>query len=47
MAAISTSLATFLRPGDHVVAQRRIFAQTCKFLQGFMRPFGVASRPSP
>jgi len=41
MAAISTSLAAFLRPGDHVVAQREIFAQTFKFLEEFMRPFGV------
>jgi cystathionine beta-lyase/cystathionine gamma-synthase len=42
MAAISTSLAAFLRPGDHVVAQREIFAQTYRFLEEFMRPFGVA-----
>jgi cystathionine beta-lyase/cystathionine gamma-synthase len=42
MAAISTSLTAFLRPGDHVVAQREIFAQTFKFLEEFMRPFGVS-----
>jgi cystathionine beta-lyase/cystathionine gamma-synthase len=41
MAAISTSLAAALRPGDHLVAQREIFAQTYKFLDEFMRPFGV------
>lgn len=41
MAAISTALAAHLRPGDHVVAQREIFAQTFRFLEDFMRPFGV------
>jgi len=33
MGAITTSLLTILRSGDHVVAQREIFAQTFTFLK--------------
>lgn len=41
MAAITTSLLTVLRPGDHVVAQRRVFAQTYTFLDQWARSYGV------
>lgn len=41
MGAISTSLLTVLRAGDHVVAQREIFAQTYTFLHERARSFGV------
>ncbi|MFO0983545.1 MAG: aminotransferase class I/II-fold pyridoxal phosphate-dependent enzyme [Planctomycetota bacterium] len=41
MSAITTSLFTRLKPGDHVVAQRDIFAQTFTFLDRFLRGLGV------
>ena len=41
MAAITTSLLAALKPGDHVVAQRQIFAQTFTFLDTLARSFGV------
>lgn len=43
MAAITTSLITVLRPGDHVVAQREIFGQTFNFLDRTLRDFGVVT----
>ena len=36
MGAITTALLSVLKPGDHVVAQRDIFAQTYQFLERFM-----------
>ena len=45
MAAISTSLLAFLKPGDHVVAQREIFAQTFTFLDRMVRSFGRSLKP--
>ncbi|MCZ6726693.1 MAG: aminotransferase class I/II-fold pyridoxal phosphate-dependent enzyme [Acidobacteria bacterium] len=41
MAAITTSLLTVLRPGDHVVCQREIFGQTFTFLDEMARSFGI------
>ncbi|MCP4660449.1 MAG: aminotransferase class I/II-fold pyridoxal phosphate-dependent enzyme [bacterium] len=41
MAAITTTLFTFLRPGDHVVSQREIFSQTFTFLDRMARSYGV------
>jgi cystathionine beta-lyase/cystathionine gamma-synthase len=41
MGAISTSLLALLRGGDHVVSQRRIFAQTFTFLDRVARELGV------
>jgi cystathionine beta-lyase/cystathionine gamma-synthase len=41
MAAISTSLLSTLKPGDHVVAQREIFAQTFTVLDKMARSFGI------
>ena len=36
MGAITTSLLAVLKPGDHVAAQKDIFAQTYQFLERFM-----------
>ncbi len=41
MGAITTSLFAVLKPGDHVVAQRDIFAQTYQFLDRFMPKMNV------
>ncbi|MCI0607193.1 aminotransferase class I/II-fold pyridoxal phosphate-dependent enzyme, partial [bacterium] len=41
MGAITTSLLAVLRSGDHVVAQRNIFAQTFTFLNIFARSLGI------
>lgn len=41
MAAITTALLAVLEPGDHVVAQRELFAQTGTFLERVLRGFGV------
>lgn len=41
MGAISTSLMTVLRGGDHVVAQDAIFDQTHRFLAGPLKDLGV------
>lgn len=41
MAAISSSLFTVLKPGDHVVSQREIFAQTFTVLDRMARSFGI------
>ena len=41
MGAITTALLTVLRAGDHVVAQRNIFAQTFLFLDGMARELGI------
>jgi len=41
MGAIVTALLTVLKGGDHVVAQRDIFAQTFTFLDRVARPLGV------
>ncbi len=43
MGAIATSLMTVLRPGDHVVAHRHIFAQTGELLRGPLAESGVQS----
>jgi methionine-gamma-lyase len=41
MGAITTALLTALKAGQHVVAQRQIFAQTFIFLDTMARSFGV------
>jgi len=41
MGAITTTLLTFLVSGDHVVAQREIFAQTYTFLDRKARALGI------
>ncbi len=41
MAAISSSLFAALKPGDHVVSQREIFAQTFTVLDKMARSFGI------
>jgi cystathionine beta-lyase/cystathionine gamma-synthase len=41
MGAITTALFTALEPGDHVIAQRDIFAQTFTFLDRFLRARGT------
>ncbi len=41
MGAITTTLLTFLESGDHVVAQREIFAQTFTFLDRLARSLGI------
>jgi methionine-gamma-lyase len=41
MAAITTTLLTVLRAGDHVVAQRRIFAQTAESLDHLAGGLGI------
>ena len=41
MGAITTSLLAVLKAGDHVVAQRNIFAQTFLFLDEMARRYGV------
>jgi methionine-gamma-lyase len=43
MGAITTSLLTVLKSGDHVVAQRNIFAQTFTFLDDPARSLGIAT----
>lgn len=41
MGAITTSLLAFLEPGDHVISQREIFAQTFTFLDRIVRSAGI------
>jgi methionine-gamma-lyase len=41
MGAITTALLAVLKSGDHVVAQRNIFAQTFNFLNDMARGYGV------
>lgn len=41
MGAITTALLAVLRAGDHVVAQRKIFAQTFTFLETMAPRFGI------
>ena len=41
MGAITTTLLTFLASGDHVIAQREIFAQTFTFLDRMARALGI------
>lgn len=43
MGAITSSLLALLEEGDHVVAQREIFAQTFTFLDGMASSFGVTT----
>lgn len=43
MGAITTALLSVLKAGDHVVAQRDIFAQTFKFLDTIARDLGIAT----
>jgi methionine-gamma-lyase len=43
MGAITASLLTVLKAGDHVVAQRSIFAQTFAFLDSLARSYGVTT----
>src|ERR1041385_3669266 len=42
MAAISTSVLTFVSAGDHVIAQQVHYAGTTSFLREFLPRFGVA-----
>jgi methionine-gamma-lyase len=41
MGAITTSLLSVLKSGDHVVAQQNIFAQTFTFLTKVAKPLGI------
>ncbi len=41
MAAITTSLLTFLRPGSSVLIQRDLFARTFKFITNYLTEFGI------
>jgi methionine-gamma-lyase len=41
MAAISTSLMTLLRPGDHIVVPEALYATTDTFFTEMLVPFGV------
>jgi methionine-gamma-lyase len=40
MAAITCTLFTLLKPGDHVVAARSLYAATASLLDDFLTPFG-------
>lgn len=42
MAAISTTLFTLLKTGDHIIAPESLYATTNALLSGMLEPFGVA-----
>ena len=42
MSAIVTTLLTLLRPGDHLVAPRCLYATTATLLDDLLEPFGIA-----
>lgn len=47
MAAISSTLLAFLRPGDRVVCTEHVYPDTYRFFERIARPFGVAVDYAP
>lgn len=41
MSAITTTLMTFLRPGKKIIIQRELFARSFRFINDFLRQWGV------
>ena len=41
MAAISSTLLAFLRPGDRVVCVEHVYPDTYRFMERMLRPFGI------
>ncbi len=41
MAAITTALLTFLRPGDHILVQEACYGGTCDFVNGELQELGI------
>lgn len=42
MAAVTTTLLTLLRPGDHLVVPEALYATTNRLLEHVLQPFGIA-----
>lgn len=41
MAAITTTLLTFLKPGDHILVQEGCYGGTCDFVNGELKELGI------